>query len=533
MADTTFKFNNWDALDKLFGGSQPDSNLFGEGLFESGMPAATDSSQFAKDQAALSEGLLPGINPDTISNPGEASQTDTPDSASIPTPGLMPGMLDSIGNLFGGSLDPTGGSSALREQADLASRQAANERVNEQRERQIANRDYRVEAGKNAAAEAAIKNAQQIQNMGAATGNAAAALARKVGTPDFNTHMSRQDRSRVLANQYQREGSRLDQEAIRRRSNADMYDYAYNDMRNRNNKAAALAAGSTGNSPRPYIKDVVNDIMSNWFKSRNTQDVPGDNGSGEQTYVDDDQTSPDNNGEIGFSESVKPNTGAWAWTYGKAKEDQTSPDNNGEIGFSDDAESNTPVNTNTQTNATTPANTETNTGAKSAQEVQAESNAKTANARANARQKLSANKPDNTNTNVSIPGYTSPKPNAVIENANKPKLPTTGPGSFTAQMQEAGNKAKEMDAKAAQANARQQISNTARTNEALAHVKSDGQITDPKYIEQLKQIQGVNPDDYWYFVDKAGNFTLYGDYNSKRVNLNGKTMGLESTPRYR
>lgn len=500
MADTTFKFNDWDSLNKLFGGSQPDSNLFGEGLFESGMPTATNSDQFAKDQAALNEGLLPGINPDTISNPGEASQTDTQDSANIPTPGLMPGMLDSIGNLFGGSLDPTGGSSALREQADLASRQAANERVNEQRERQIANRDYRVEAGKNAAAEAAIKNAQQIQNMGAATGNAAAALARKVGTPDFNTHMSRQDRSRALANQYQREGSRLDQEAVRRRSNADMYDYVYNDMRNRNNKAAALAAGSTGDSPRPYIKDVVNGIMSNWFKKSNTQDVPSDNGSGEQTYIDDDQTSPDNNGEVGFSDDVEPNT---------------------------------PANTNTQTNATTPANTETNTVAKSAQEVQAESNAKTANARANARQKLSANKPANTNTNVSIPGYTSPQPNAVVENANKSSLPKSGPGSFAAQMQEAGNKANTMDAKTAQANARQQMSNTARTNEALAHVKPDGQITDPKYINQLKQTQGINPDDYWYFVDKAGNFTLYGDYNSKRVNLNGKTMGLENTPRYR
>lgn len=494
MADTTFKFNNWDSLDKLFGGSQPDSNLFGEGLFESGMPAATDSSQFAKDQAALNEGLLPGINPDTISNPGETSQTDTQDSANTSTPGLMPSMLDSIGNLFGGSLDPTGGSSALREQADLASRQAANERVNEQRERQIANRDYRVEAGKNAAAEAAIKNAQQIQNMGAATGNAAAALVRKVGTPDFNTHMSRQDRSRALANQYQREGSRLDQEAVRRRSNADMYDYAYNDMRNRNNKAAALAAGTTGNSPRPYIKDVVNDIMSNWFKKSNTQDVPGDNGSGEQTYIDDDQTSPDNNGEIGFSESVKPSTAS--------------------------------SDTNTQTNITTPANTTT----KSAQEVQAESNAKTANARANARQKLSASKPD---TNVSIPGYTSPQPNAVITNANNSNLPKSGPGSFATLMQETANKANAMDAKTAQANARQQMSNTARTNEALAHVKPDGQITDPKYINQLKQTQGINPDDYWYFVDKAGNFTLYGGYNSKRINLNGNIIGLENTPRYR
>ena len=514
MADTTFKFNNWDALDKLFGGSQPDSNLFGEGLFESGMPAATDSSQFAKDQAALNEGLLPGINPDTISNPGEASQTDTPDSANTPTSGLIPSMLDSIGNLFGGSLDPTGGSSALREQADLASRQAANERVNEQRERQIANRDYRVEAGKNAAAEAAIKNAQQIQNMGAATGNAAAALARKVGTPDFNTHMSRQDRSRALANQYQREGSRLDQEAVRRRSNADMYDYAYNDMRNRNNKAAALAAGSTGNSPRPYIKDVVNDIMSNWFKKSNTQDVPSDNGSGEQTYVDDDQTSPDNNGEIEVEGNVKPNNNAWAWPSGKAKEDQTSPDNNGEIGFSDDTKPNTVANT--QTNTVAPANTVT-TPVKSAQEVQAESN----------------NTNTNTNTNVSIPGYKSPKPNAVVENANKPNLPTSGPGSFAAQMQDVANKANTMDAKTAQANARQQMSNTARTNEAFAHVKPDGQITDPKYIEQLKQTQGINPDDYWYFVDKAGNFTLYGDYNSKRVNLNGKTMGLENTPRYR
>lgn len=132
----------------------------------------------------------------------------------------------------------------LDNQAVMHEQQAAKEGMNEQQERQIANRDYRGEADKNAVAQAAIKNQQTVQNMGAAAGNAAAALNRQVGESDYNTHMQRQDeaRQRAVANQREAEGAR--QTAERERAGADTARNEAMQQRMYNNEVDTLSSAA-------------------------------------------------------------------------------------------------------------------------------------------------------------------------------------------------------------------------------------------------------------------------------------------------
>lgn len=138
----------------------------------------------------------------------------------------------------------------LDNQAKMHEQQAAKEGMNEQQERQIANRDYRGEADKNAVAQAAIKNQQTVQNMGAAAGNAAAALNRQVGESDYNTHMQRQDaaRQRAVANQREAEGAR--QTAERERAGADTARNEATQQRMYNNEVDNLTSAA-GASAQP------------------------------------------------------------------------------------------------------------------------------------------------------------------------------------------------------------------------------------------------------------------------------------------
>lgn len=132
----------------------------------------------------------------------------------------------------------------LDNQAAMHEQQAAKESMNEQQEKQIANRDYRGEADKNAVAQAAIKNQQTVQNMGAAAGNAAAALNRQVGESDYNTHMQRQDaaRQRAVANQREAEGAR--QTAERERAGADTARNKAMQQRMYNNEVDSLSSAA-------------------------------------------------------------------------------------------------------------------------------------------------------------------------------------------------------------------------------------------------------------------------------------------------
>lgn len=108
----------------------------------------------------------------------------------------------------------------LNAQADLHDRQAARADMTAQQEAGIANRDFRVEADKEAVAQAATKNAQAVQNMSSAAGGGAAALQRQLETAQYDTHRQRQDDTRRKAQDYRDEATNIRQTAIGERSAA-------------------------------------------------------------------------------------------------------------------------------------------------------------------------------------------------------------------------------------------------------------------------------------------------------------------------
>lgn len=128
-------------------------------------------------------------------------------------------------------IDPTGMSTAKRNQAAIHAQQAGDEQKNAQANAQIAHRNYRYEADKNAAASAATQNAQNVNNMSAASGGGAAAIQRQVTTPDYNTMMNRQDVQRKEGVTNQREMYGAQNVAADERGTANKWDY---DARQRN-----------------------------------------------------------------------------------------------------------------------------------------------------------------------------------------------------------------------------------------------------------------------------------------------------------
>lgn len=133
-------------------------------------------------------------------------------------------------------------SAHLRRQAEMHDKQAADEQKNSQQNQQIANRDYRVEAEKNAASSAAAQNAQKVNNMGNVSAGAAA-LERGVEAADYNTHMQRQDQQRAEGVQNQREMWGARQTAEEERSYATKGDWDFTQAQVYNNAASSLSSG--------------------------------------------------------------------------------------------------------------------------------------------------------------------------------------------------------------------------------------------------------------------------------------------------
>ena len=128
-------------------------------------------------------------------------------------------------------IDPTGMSTAKRNQAAIHAQQASDEQKNAQANAQIAHRNYRNEADKNAAASASIRSAQKMNTLPAATDRANAAIQREIGSPDYNTMMNRQDVQRKEGVTNQREMYGAQNVAADERGTANKWDY---DARQRN-----------------------------------------------------------------------------------------------------------------------------------------------------------------------------------------------------------------------------------------------------------------------------------------------------------
>lgn len=143
-----------------------------------------------------------------------------------------------------GTTAPDRASAHLRQQASMHDIQSGDLQKAQQQSQQIADRDYRVEAEKNAAAGAATENAQRVQNLSASAGAGAAALNRQVKSADYNTMMNRADTQRDKAVERGKEAWDVRQQAERERAAADKADYAAREAETDNRRAANLSYGT-------------------------------------------------------------------------------------------------------------------------------------------------------------------------------------------------------------------------------------------------------------------------------------------------
>lgn len=153
--------------------------------------------------------------------------------------------------------DPMNRSAHLRRQAEMHDIEAGDHQRSMQQNLQVANRDYRSEAEKNAASQAAAENAQKVHNLGNA-GAGAAALERDVKAADYNTTMQRSDEQRKQGVENMEKMHDMRQTAEQERGSADVYDYTTRDMNDYNARSGWLSMGglqSDKRQPEPERKD--------------------------------------------------------------------------------------------------------------------------------------------------------------------------------------------------------------------------------------------------------------------------------------
>lgn len=274
------------------------------------------SSQQAEKQGQSSS----SVNQQTQSSKTTTQSKDIKDSndenSGFLSSGVSSAAVNSLSNYFM-SKTPNGtpkapNSERMRNQAEMHDKQAGDEQKNAQQNFQVANRDYRVEAEKNAASQAAAENAQKVHNLGSASAGAAA-LERDVKSADYNTHMQRQDQQRAEGVKNQREMWGARQTAEEERADADKEDYDYLDNQVYNNAATSLAIGgasdngSSSASTKQQSQTTNNDNGQPTETEENTeQEATEIKGSPQRilNYVTYAKSDPQ-----GHPESAKPLTG--------------------------------------------------------------------------------------------------------------------------------------------------------------------------------------------------------------------------------
>lgn len=220
-----------------------------------------------------------------------------PENISKLASSLAQGFIDS--GAFYNHESPT--AKNMDNQAVIQDEQAKRKQKERQEAEHIKNRDYRVEAEKNAAAQAATENAQNVANLSAAAGGGAAALARSVKSADYDTHMARQDemRKQAIERGAEESGAKALAESYRGAATADRYNY--NQMQKYNREAENLSKGinvnedndntATGNEPsEPAIGNASVEESS----ETSAVTAPEDNTLPESTEVEAQGTQIDN-----------------------------------------------------------------------------------------------------------------------------------------------------------------------------------------------------------------------------------------------
>ena len=167
-----------------------------------------------------------------------------------PAAGDLPNVVTGLANYFAtsgrpkNSVDPTGESTHLRNQAQLNEQAAGDMQKASQAESQIANRDTKTEADKKAIAQGGVKATQIQQQLGAETG-AAAGLAgmQAIENADYNYEEGRADTARQHAVERTKDVYDQRQQAEENRALAGQSDYIASNEGLQRLRARQLAMG--------------------------------------------------------------------------------------------------------------------------------------------------------------------------------------------------------------------------------------------------------------------------------------------------
>ena len=202
-----------------------DANFNGNGEAAAKWKEANDA---ANAKAGTKTEKVNDVKPSasTTVNAGTGTGTGTGTNKYRFNGGISNNAAMQIANTLYGN-DPSGRSKQLRQQAQLHDIQAADEQKSAQQNFQVANRNARVEADKDAVAASAIKNAQTVNNLASGTGAGTAALNRTVEQGDVAAHRQRADAQRAEGVKNQREMWGARQTAEEERGAANITDYQY------------------------------------------------------------------------------------------------------------------------------------------------------------------------------------------------------------------------------------------------------------------------------------------------------------------
>lgn len=218
----------------------------------------TDNEKLAAQQKIDTDTFWKSVG-DTLAKASRRSQLSS--SAASMANGIIP-YLSEFAASTQKARDPMGRSAGLEAQADLHMREAADYQKLAQEMEQIANRDYRQEAENNAAANATIKNAQTVANMGNASAGAAA-INKGEEAADYNTMINYHNTMRKEAMDAKQSAYDSKQIAAQERTDAKGYDYTAHNQQAAQNMARRLSSGPIANAIN-YSKDKdTNDENSN------------------------------------------------------------------------------------------------------------------------------------------------------------------------------------------------------------------------------------------------------------------------------
>ena len=155
--------------------------------------------------------------------------------------------------------------------------ESANRQMEAQASQQVANRNEFAEAGKTASMQNSAENKQNINNLSAAAGTAAA-LQRKTNTPDVHSQQARQDQQRSIANQRREEADKAQQGATESFGQSAQFKLKSRDFDDRldTSRRLSMGEGSTG-------EDVESDTDKN--TNENTGDTSTENNTPDSQIV--------------------------------------------------------------------------------------------------------------------------------------------------------------------------------------------------------------------------------------------------------